>query len=257
MSFVNFEVTERVGYITLARPEKRNALNFEVVRQLKEAFKKAEDDRKVKIVVLRAKGEVFCAGADLEYLQQLQNNSYEENLKDSTNLMELYQQIYEFKKVVIAQVNGHAIAGGAGLVSVCDFSFSVPAATFGYTEVKIGFIPAIVSVFLLKRIGESKTKELLLSGQTISAAEAKHIGLINYIEDINQLENAVFEFAGKLCTSNSGTSMEYTKRIIAHVQDLEMKEALRFTAEMNAKARSTEDCKKGISSFLKKEKIVW
>jgi len=257
MSYVNYEVIERTGCITLSRPEKRNALNFEVVQQLKEAFKNAENDSNVKIVVLRSQGEVFCAGADLEYLQQLQQNSYEDNLKDSMNLMELYKLIYELKKVVIAQVNGHAIAGGAGLVSVCDFSFTVPTANFGYTEVKIGFIPAIVSVFLLKKIGEAKTKELLLSGHTISAIDAKHIGLVNFIEDSNKLENTVMEFAEKLAVSNSGMSMEFTKKLISQVQDLDLNQGLLFAAEMNAKARSTDDCKKGISSFLKKEKLSW
>ncbi len=150
MEYVNYHYKDRIAYITLNRPNKRNALNFEVVTQLKNHFNKAEEDNNVKVVVLKAEGDVFCAGADLEYLQQLQKNTYEENLKDSTNLMELYRTIYSLKKVVIAQVNGHAIAGGAGLVSVCDFAFSVPDANFGYTEVKIGFIPAIVMVFLLR-----------------------------------------------------------------------------------------------------------
>src|SRR5690606_21942474 len=154
------------------------------------------------------------------YLQQLQENSYEDNLKDSTHLMELYRQIYNLKKVVIAQINGHAIAGGAGLVSVCDFSFSVPDASFGYTEVKIGFIPAIVMVFLLRKIGEAKTRELLLSGNTFPAPEAKNIGLVNYIEENNNLETAVFEFAQKLASSNSASSMELTKRMIAEVQEM-------------------------------------
>jgi methylglutaconyl-CoA hydratase len=154
-------------------------------------------------------------------------------------------------------VNGHAIAGGAGLVSVCDFSFAVPTANFGYTEVKIGFIPAIVSVFLVKKIGEAKTKELLLSGHTISAGDAKHIGLINYIEDNNKLEVTVAEFAGKLSVSNSGMSMELTKKLISQVQNMDLNDALSFAAEMNAKARATDDCKKGINSFLNKEKLSW
>lgn len=257
MNFVKYDIKERVGYITLNRPEKRNALNAAVVSELKQAFQKAESDEGVKIVVLKAEGEVFCAGADLEYLQQLQENSYEENLKDSTHLMELYKQIYNLKKVVIAQINGHAIAGGAGLVSVCDFSFSVPDASFGYTEVKIGFIPAIVMVFLLRKIGEAKTRELLLSGNTFPAPEAKNIGLVNFIEENNNLETAVFEFAQKLASSNSASSMELTKRMIAEVQEMEFESALMHASEANAQARGTEDCKKGIEAFLKKEKIRW
>jgi methylglutaconyl-CoA hydratase len=257
MEFVKYEVKQRIGYITLSRIEKRNALNGQVVSELKTAFVNAEKDVQAKILVLRAEGEVFCAGADLEYLQQLQQNSYEENLKDSTNLMELFKLIYNLKKVVIAQVNGHAIAGGAGLVSVCDFSFSVPNANYGYTEVKIGFIPAIVMIFLLRKIGETKTKEILLSGNTFSALEAKEIGLINYIEENNKLDAAVFEFAQKLCSSNSATSMELTKKMIGEVQPMELETALNYAAQANAQARGTEDCKKGIAAFLNKEKIQW
>jgi methylglutaconyl-CoA hydratase len=257
MNFVKYEIKERVGYITLSRIEKRNALNSVVVTELKSAFKKAESDDLAKVIVLRAEGDVFCAGADLEYLQQLQKNSFEENYKDSTNLMELYKLIYTLKKIVIAQINGHAIAGGAGLVSVCDFSFSVPTANFAYTEVKIGFIPAIVMVFLLRKLGETKTKELLLSGNVINANEAKAIGLINYIEEANQLEDAVFDFAKKLCTSNSAASMSTTKNMIANIQHLDLNDALEHAAEQNAKARATDDCKKGIAGFLNKEKITW
>ncbi|MBX9851043.1 MAG: enoyl-CoA hydratase/isomerase family protein [Cytophagaceae bacterium] len=257
MNFVNYDTKERIAYVTINRAEKRNALNSEVIRELKFAFLKAQDNPDIKIVILKAEGEVFCAGADLEYLQQLQKNSYAENLADSTNLMELYKIIYTHKKVVIAQVNGHAIAGGAGLVSVCDFAFTVPAATFGYTEVKIGFIPAIVMVFLLRKIGEARSKELLLSGNIISAQDAKTIGLIYSIEEPNQLENAVYEFAQKLCASNSGNSLELTKQMIADVQGMKLDDALKYAAEMNAKARSTEDCQRGIAAFLSKQKITW
>jgi methylglutaconyl-CoA hydratase len=143
---IDFTINNRVGYITLNRPDKRNALSFELIRELKEAFYNAERDDAVKVIVLRAHGEVFCAGADLAYLQQLQEFSYEQNLADSNHLKDLFFQIYTLQKVVIAQVQGHALAGGCGLATVCDFTFSVPEAKFGYTEVKIGFIPAIVMV---------------------------------------------------------------------------------------------------------------
>lgn len=126
MSYIQYETQNRIAYITLNRPEKRNALNYEVVTELKAAFTRAEADEECKVVVLRANGAVFCAGADLEYLQQLQANTYEENLEDSTHLMQLFLQIYKLKKVVIGQIHGHSIAGGCGLATVCDFSFTVP-----------------------------------------------------------------------------------------------------------------------------------
>ncbi|NEM97330.1 enoyl-CoA hydratase/isomerase family protein [Pontibacter burrus] len=257
MDFVHYKVHERVGYITLARAEKRNALNYEVVSELKRAFAAAEEDDVCKVIVLRAEGKVFCAGADLEYIQKLQSNDYQENLLDSTHLMELFRMIYTLKKVVIAQIHGHAIAGGCGLAAICDFGFTVPEARFGYTEVKIGFIPAIVKVFLLRKIGEARAKQLLLTGDLISAAEAANYGLVNYVVPAEELEQRVEDFAQKLCAENSRQSMEVTKEMIARVQEMTLEEGLQYAAEMNAVARSSEDCQRGIAAFLNKEIISW
>ena len=257
MTLVKYHAENRIGYITLNRPEKRNALSFEMVTELKNAFTQAEQDESCKVIVLRAEGKVFCAGADLAYLQQLQNNTYDENLADSTHLMELFKQIYNSPKVVIAQVHGHAIAGGCGLATVCDFSFTIPEAKFGYTEVKIGFIPAIVKVFLLRKIGEGKSKELLLSGELIDAQKALYFGLVNRIFEADKLEGEVNNFAKMLCDTNSAQSMAFTKRMIADVQSMSLNQGLEFAAKMNATARASEDCKKGIASFLNKEKLTW
>ena len=139
MSIVNYNVEDRVAYITLNRPEKRNALNANMVTALKEAFEEGKNDELAKVIVLKAEGDVFCAGADLAYLQQLQKNTYEENLADSHHLKSLFHQIYTHPKIVIAKIQGHAIAGGCGLASVCDFSLASPETKFGYTEVRIGF----------------------------------------------------------------------------------------------------------------------
>lgn len=257
MDFVKYDVSNRVATITLNRPEKRNALSGEVVTELKSAFSRASDDEGVKVVVLAAEGDAFCAGADLAYLQQLQNNTYEENLADSSHLMELFKMIYEHKHVVIAKVQGHAIAGGCGLATVCDFSFTVPQAKFGYTEVRIGFIPAIVKVFLLRKIGEGKSKELLLSGDLIEAEEAKGMGLVNWVVPADELDASVDAFAQKLVTKNSGQSMTLTKAMIAEVQSMNVEDGLNYAAAQNARARGTEDCQKGIASFLNKEKLQW
>lgn len=257
MQLLTYETQKRVAYITLNRPEKRNALSAELVTELKQAFDQAAKDAEVKVIVLSGTGKAFCAGADLAYLQSLQTNTYEENLADSRHLMELFQQIYTLPKVVIAQVNGHALAGGCGLATVCDFAFSVPEAKFGYTEVRIGFIPAIVKVFLLRKIGEGRAKELLLSGNLISADEAQDMGLINHVVHSEALEARVREFAESLCEHNSGQSMAYTKQMIAAVQDMSMEEALNYAAEQNAKARASEDCQKGIAAFLNKETPSW
>lgn len=257
MNFLQYAVHDRLAYITLNRPEKSNALRYELVAELRVAFRKAEEDDRVKIIILKANGDAFCAGADLNYLQELQTNSFEQNLADSDHLKELFLQIYQLKKVVISQVHGHALAGGCGLATVCDFIFAAPEASFGYTEVRIGFVPAIVMVFLLRRIGESKAKQLLLGGSMITAEEALAIGLIHFISEKGKLENDVREFATQLIESNSAFAMGVTKQLIAKVQSLPIEEALTFASEMNAKARGSEDCKRGIMAFLRKERIVW
>jgi methylglutaconyl-CoA hydratase len=257
MKLVTYEVKDRVGYITLNRPEKRNALSFELVSELKALFAHAETDSSVKVIILKANGDAFCSGADLAFLQQLQNFSYEQNLNDSRHLKELFLQIYTLKKVVIAQVQGHALAGGCGLATICDFTFVAHEAKLGYTEVRIGFIPAIVMVFLLRKIGEQKAKQMLLSGELITAEAALHLGLINQVIKKEILEEAVFEFAQKLIKNNSGQSMELTKQMIAKVQSLSLEEALDHAIQQNALARATEDCKKGVDSFLNKRELTW
>jgi methylglutaconyl-CoA hydratase len=257
MSLVLYEVKERIGYITLNRPEKRNALNSELVGDLYTAFSQAEADSAVKVIVLRAVGDSFCAGADLAYLQQLQQNTFEQNLDDSNQLKKLFLKIYTLQKVVIAQVQGHALAGGCGLVSVCDFSFATPDVKLGYTEVKIGFIPAIVSVFLLRKLGEQKAKQLLLTGFVIKSNEALELGLLNYVIDAAHIESKVLEFAQQLIQSNSTQSMQLTKQLIGEVQSMSLNQALDYAAELNAKARASDDCKTGIAAFLNKQELTW
>jgi methylglutaconyl-CoA hydratase len=257
MSLVIYTVKDRIGFITLNRPEKRNALSPELVAELKDAFSKAEVDAAVKVVVLGALGDAFCAGADLAYLQQLQNFSVEENLQDSNHLKELFLRIYTLKKVVIAQVQGHALAGGCGLATLADFVITVPEAKFGYTEVKIGFIPAIVLVFLIRKIGEQKSKQLLLSGDLVKAEEAMQLGLVTKVVSKDKLEETVLTLAHTLIKNNSAQSMELTKRMIGEVQSMSLPEALDYASRMNATARGSDDCKKGIAAFLSKQELSW
>jgi len=257
LRFIRYEATDAIGYITLNRPDKRNALSADMVTELKMAFEFAEEDEACKVIVLRAEGPAFCAGADLAYIQELQNFGYTNNLADSTHLMQLFHQIYTLKKVVIGQVQGHALAGGCGLATICDFAFAVPEAKFGYTEVKIGFLPAIVSVFLLRKIGEARTKELLLTGDVLPAQRAQELGLINGVVLADELANHVYSFARRLCTENSSQSMEVTKEMLARIPEMPLEESLRYAAQMNAEARGSYDCRRGIEAFLAKEKITW
>jgi len=254
---VLYEVKDRVGYITLNRPEKRNALSFEFVQQIKRIFSQAEIDENCKVIVIKANGEAFCSGADLASLQTMQNNTFEENLEDSKNLKELFGIIYQSRKIVIAQVEGAAIAGGCGLASICDFCFAIPESKFSYSEVKIGFVPAIVMVFLIRKVGEQIAKKLLLTAELFNAEQAKNYQLINEVIEPNEIENYVFNFAQKLCKGASGQSLALTKQMIDEVQNRNLIDALNYAAEMNAYARQTNDCKRGINAFLNKEKLVW
>jgi len=258
MSLVNYEVKDRVGYIVLNRPEKRNALSQELVTSLHDALTMAEQDERAKVIVLAAKGEAFCAGADLAYLQQLQRFSFEENLADSQHLKNLFLKIYHLTKVVIAQVNGAALAGGCGLVTVCDFAIASSSARFGYTEVRIGFIPALVTVFLLRKMGEQKARQLLLSGELISAQQALDLGMITkVVSPAAELDSMVTEFAQMLVNNNSAQAMKQTKQLISDVQGMTLNAALALAAASNAQARASEDCKRGIAAFLNKEKLSW
>ena len=187
----------------------------------------------------------------------MQQNTFEENLADSSQLKELFEIIYTHPKIIIAQVEGAAIAGGCGLATVCDFTFAVTEAKFGYTEVKIGFVPAIVMIFLLRKIGEAKAKELLLTGKLFDATQAYQFGVVNAVYSKEEIATKVKEFATSLCNDASAQSLSLTKEMIGKVQELPSKEALNYAAEMNAKARSTEDCKKGIAAFLNKENLKW
>ncbi|SEG41741.1 enoyl-CoA hydratase/isomerase family protein [Algoriphagus boritolerans] len=250
-------IENQIGFITLNRPEKRNALSPELIGQLASAFNVFENEPRVKVVILEAEGKAFCAGADLDYIQQMQHFSFDENLADSNRLKSLFAQIYEFPKVVISQVQGHALAGGCGLVTVCDFAFAAPEALFGYTEVKIGFIPALVSVFLSEQIGQAKTTEMLLSGELISSSKSVSLGLITEVVEREFLEKRTREFAEKLATANSPFSMQETKRLLRSLGKAERDRALDLAAEANAKARGHADCVKGIAAFLGKSKPSW
>jgi methylglutaconyl-CoA hydratase len=254
---VLYEVKDRVGYITLNRPEKRNALSFDFVQQIKRVLVQAESDENCKVVVIKANGEAFCSGADLASLQTMQNNTYDENLADSKNLKELFAMIYQSRKIVVAQVEGAAIAGGCGLATICDFCFATPESKFSYTEVKIGFVPAIVMVFLLRKVGEQTAKKLLLTAEFFDASQAQKYQLINEVVEPNEIESHVYNFAQKLCKGASGQSLALTKQMIDQVQNRSLIDALNYAAEMNAYARQTNDCKRGINAFLNKEKLVW
>jgi len=254
---VHYEEKNRVAYLTLNRPEKRNALSFDMVTALMVHINQAIGNDAVRAIVFRSEGKAFCSGADLESLQQMQQNTFDQNFADSKHLLDLFQLIHTCPKLTIAEVNGPALAGGCGLATLTDFTFASEKATFGYTEARIGFIPALVSVYLTRKIGETKTKQLLLSAAVLSANEALLLGLVYQIEPSETISKKVTAFAEQLISQNSGNSIASTKALLIATEHLPLEEALELAASENAKARASADCQKGIASFLNKEAIVW
>jgi len=249
---IKSEIINNTAIITLNRPEKRNALHPFLVEQLKSNLIEYGKDDSVKSLIITGEGNTFCAGADLEYLQQISKNSSIENYEDSKSLAELFLMIYECPKPTIAAVNGQAIAGGCGLASVCDFIIANPEKSkFGYPEVKIGFIPAIVSIFLIKKVGEGLAKQLLLEGEGISGKRAYEIGFANYLAD--DVLNESINLAEGL-NKNSVESLRLTKQMINDISNLSVKEAVNHCLNLNVISRSTDDYKNGIKSFLDKDK---
>ena len=255
--YLIYDTQTRIAVITLNRPDKRNALNGALVEELIDAFNRASDDVNVKVVQLRANGNVFSAGADLDYLKQLQANTYAENLDDSKRLASLFRTIVALPKPVIACVQGAAIAGGCGLATVCDFSIAMSEAQFGYTESRIGFVPAIVMIFLLRKIGDTRARDLMLTGRLIGADEAERIGLVTKAVGKEIFETEIQALTEVLLKDTSLHSLALIKDMALAVPSMTLDEALQYAAETNAAARSSEDCKRGIAAFLAKEKLRW
>lgn len=250
-------VKDRIGYLILNRVDKKNALNFEFIDSIKRELDDLSINPNVKILVIKSNSDVFCAGADLEYLISLKNNSFDDNLSDTKHIAELFDKIYNFPKLVVAQVEGHAIAGGCGIATAADFCFATPEAKFGYTEVKIGFIPALVSIYLIKKIGEAKARELLLTGKLVSGEEAARFGLVNEIKSADLINSFVENFCQAFISTTSETSVRETKKLLMQLYDKSWHEALEIATIANAKMRETADFKKGLNSFIHKEKLNW
>lgn len=244
-----------VATIMLNRPEKRNAISFELIDDLLRAFDEVAKSDAIALMLTGA-GKAFCSGMDLENLKGLLGRTPEQNVQDSQTMARLFRTIYEFPKVTIAAVNGPAIAGGSGLALLCDFTLAVPDAKFGYTEVRIGFVPAIVSTFLLRQLGEKQARDLLLTGRIFGAEEALRLGLINEIVPADRLLSRAKELAAQIM-ENSSSSLRATKQLLNDHARAELDAQLGAAVRENAGIRSTADFREGISSFLEKRKPVW
>jgi methylglutaconyl-CoA hydratase len=252
---LQFEQAGEIATITLDRPEKRNAISTHMIEDLLGALSEAEASS-ARVVILTGTGRVFCSGMDLEALRALAGQSEAQNLEDSRRLAELFYRIHSFPKPLIAAVNGSAIAGGCGIATLADFTLAAPEAKFGYTEVKIGFIPALVSVFLRRQIGEKRTRDLLLSGRLIDAAEAQGFGLVTEVVSLESLAARAREVARVLIAA-SPTSLARTKRLLLAYDDAALRAEIELAIRENAEIRTTADFREGLSSFLEKREPRW
>ncbi len=245
-----------VARITLNRPEKRNALHPQMISELTAAVTALPSE--TRILILQGRGSAFCAGADLAYLRQLAAFSYEENVEDSMALMRLYKAIYDLPCLVISRVHGPALGGGMGFLLVSDYVLATEDARLGFPEVRIGFVPALVSVFLLRKVSEGLARRLLLSGEIFSAAEGQAYDLVTRTApDPQALADFVEQFVDKLRTQVSPQSIAATKQLLRDVAHDRLDKALREAVLANARARQTDDFKRGLDAFLRREKILW
>ena len=246
-----YSVDNGVASITLNRPEKRNALNDELIAGIKQRLTEAAGNENVKVVVISGAGKDFCSGADLSALQKIAQASVADNAEDARSLLDLFVQIRQLRVPVVAAVRGRALAGGCGLASACDLVLASESARFGYPEVKIGFVPAMVLAILRRNVSEKRAFELITRGEEIDAARAKEIGLVNQVFGDETFAEQVNEYLRRFGEVSS-TAVALTKSLLYQVDGLAFLEALETGADVNVIARMTEDCQAGIARFLKK-----
>ena len=244
-----------VASIMLNRPDKRNAISFQLVDELMSALNEIEKSA-AQVVIVTGAGKAFCAGMDLDELKSLLGKTHDENVADSARMAAMFRRLYEFPKPTIAAVNGAAIAGGTGFATMCDFTLAVPEAKFGYTEVRIGFVPAIVSSMLVWQVGHKIARDLLLTGRLIDAAEAHTFGLVNEVVEPPHLMTRARELSAQLM-GNSPSSVRATKRLINGFISAQLDHQIAEAVQDNARIRATADFREGIASFLEKRKPRW
>lgn len=252
-----YEIQNRVATITLQRPEKKNALNFELAAAVRHFIDRAEEDSNVRLIEITGSGDVFSAGADLQMLKDLETASFEENVTDSRHLMEMFKIFVTSKKPILGIINGHAIAGGCGLATACDITLVNEHAKVGYTETRIGFVPAIVSKLVVNKVGDTRARKLLLGGELLTAREAVEWGLFTECVSDENMDVRRKHWREQLTKNVSGTAVAQTKQLLNEIENLSTLDAFELAVNVNAHARSTDDCKKGISAFLDRKKMEW
>ena len=244
-----------VATLTLNRAEKRNAISPQMMDEVLAALAEIETSA-ARIGIITGSGKAFCSGMDLDALRAISSQSHLENLQDSRRMAQLFRRLWSFPKVLIAAVNGAALAGGCGIATLADFTLAVPEAKFGYTEVRIGFVPAIVSVFLRRRVGEALVRDLTLTGRIFSAEEGKAMGLVGEVVAPESLMARARELAGTLL-ANSPASLLASKKLLVQAEEPAIDREISLAIEANAAIRATVDFREGLASFLEKRSPKW
>ena len=249
------KIADHVAEITLNRPEKRNAISPEMIADLLAALDEIEKSP-ARVVILTGAGKAFCAGMDLAYLKEFPSQSREQVMADARKIAGMFRRVYKFPKPLIAAVHGPALAGGCALATFADFTLATTEAKFGYTEVRIGFIPAIISALVVRQLGEKRARELLLSGRIFSAEEACALGLVNEIVPPENLLSRARERAQELATM-SPVALQFTKSVLIKMIDAELDRELELAVDASTRVRSTADFREGLAAFLEKRKPEW
>jgi methylglutaconyl-CoA hydratase len=252
---IQLEQDQHIATLTLNRPDKRNAISSTMMDEAQAAFDEVERGP-ARVLVLTGAGPAFCAGMDLAYLTESSAQSIETIRHDARKVARLFSRIYSFPKPLVAAVRGSALAGGCGLATLADFTLAEPEAQFGYPEVRVGFIPALISPFVVRQIGEKRARELLLSGRIFNAEEARALGLVSEIVLSEKLMERAREMA-EILAAMSPMALTHTKRLLVRVQAAQLERELEAGVEASAEMRGTADFREGVAAFLEKRKPVW
>jgi methylglutaconyl-CoA hydratase len=253
---IALEVGNRVARLWLNRPEIHNAFNATMIRELRDALRAAAADDAVRVVVLSGRGASFCAGADLNWMREIVRFSYEQNIEESLAIAEFHEELYALPKPTIARVNGPAIGGGIGFLSACDIAVASAGAKFGLSEVKIGLVPAAISPYVVRKIGESRARRYFLTGERIDARTAQEIGLVNVVVEPDELDRKTDEFIGLLLDSGP-EALRKAKELLRCIQGMSPEEARTYSARMIAGLRIGREGQEGMAAFLEKRKPKW
>jgi methylglutaconyl-CoA hydratase len=253
---IKCNIDKDIAYVTFCRPEVHNAFNDTVIYEMTDLFAGLGKEKGIRAVVLSGEGKSFCAGADLNWMKRVINQSFEENLKESNALAELFSMIYNFRCPVIGRINGAAIGGGVGFVSVCDITVAAESAKFSFSEVKIGLVPACIGPYVVKKIGEGRAREYFITGERINAEKAFQIGLINKVVGDQKLDEAIKELLATI-KSSGPEAIGVAKKLVSSVPHMAEEIYKPFTAEMIARLRISKEGQEGMNAFLEKRKPKW